>query len=563
MKSSALVLLVCCIGLAHAVKPEAPVGVAPASTSTSTSTPLPPAAITPQAPSQADVLRNTSSDVFGANLFSGAFARQGASPFNADHVLMVGDKVQVRFWGGFNYDAVLTVDAQGNLFLPHVGPVKVQGVRNQGLQTLVENAIAKVFRNSVSSYAQLAEAQPVRVFVSGFVNRPGLFVGTSADSLLHYLDQAGGIDAERGSYLAVQVKRGAQVRSEINLYDFLLKGQMPLVQLADGDVILVQPRQNSVKVNGLAVNTKRFEFHAPQSRVSDLALLAKPFASATHFRVIRNSGSVKNTEYHPLSNASNVNLDSGDELEFTADKKPGTITVRVEGEHLSPQEYVLPYGSRMRNLLSQLTFSDRSEKDSLQLFRQSVKERQRQMLQTSLKSLETAALTARSGTSDEAKLRKDEAELLLQWIDRAKNIEPRGQVVMAQSAGLQELLLENGDVVKVPVKDGLVLVSGEVLFPNAIAFDQKLRLDDYVQKAGGFTQNADTARIVVAHRDGSFTQFENDSSFFGGSKNKLNLVAGDEVLVLPKIDVKSRQIFKDMTQILYQIAISAKVVLGL
>ena len=559
MKRFASVLLMCCLGLVHAVKPEMPPGVEP----TTTSTLAPTIEITPQTPSQSDVLKNTSSDVFGANLFSGAFARQGASPFNADHVLMVGDKVQVRFWGGFSYDAVLTVDAQGNIFLPHVGPVKVQGVRNQGLQTLVENAIAKVFRNSVSSYAQLAEAQPVRVFVSGFVNRPGLFLGTSADSLLHYLDQAGGIDAERGSYLAVQVKRGAQIRSEINLYDFLLKGQMPLVQLADGDVILVQPRQNSVKVNGLAVNTKRFEFNAPQSRVSDLALLAKPLASATHFRVIRNSGSVKNTEYHPLSNASNVNLDSGDELEFTSDKKPGTITVRVEGEHLSPQEYVLPYGSRMKNLLSQVTFTDRSEKDSLQLFRQSVKERQRQMLQTSLKSLETAALTARSGTSDEAKLRKDEAELLLQWIDRAKNIEPRGQVVMAQSAGLQELLLENGDVVKVPLKDGLVLVSGEVLFPNAIAFDRQLRFDDYVQKAGGYTQNADTARIVVAHRDGSFSQFENDNSFFGGAKTKLSLVAGDEVLVLPKIDVKSRQIFKDMTQILYQIAISAKVVLGL
>ena len=34
------------------------------------------------------------------------------------------------------------------------------------------------------------------------MNRPGLYNGTSMDSLLHYLDQAGGIDAERGSFLA-------------------------------------------------------------------------------------------------------------------------------------------------------------------------------------------------------------------------------------------------------------------------------------------------------------------------------------------------------------------------
>lgn len=515
------------------------------------------------APQAGDAARNTQSDVFGANLFTGAFARQGASPFNADYALAVADKVQVRFWGTFNFESVVSVDAQGNVFLPHVGPVQVLGVKNQDLQKVIEAAMAKVFRNSVSSYAQLAEAQPVRIFVSGFVNRPGLFNGTSMDSLLHYLDQAGGIDADRGSYLSVQVKRGDTIRAQVSLYDFLLLGKMPIVQLSDGDVVFVPPKQSQVKVSGLAVNTKRFEFAAKQAKVSDVLALAKPLASATHVRVVRNTGTLKNTEYYPLGQADTVMVQSGDELEFTADKKLGTITVRLEGEHLSAQEYVLPYGSRLKDLMSQVAFSSRSDSDGLQLFRISVKERQRQMLQTSLKSLETAALTARSGTSDEARLRKDEADLLLQWIERAKAIEPRGQVVLGQSVDRNELLLENGDILKVPLKDNLVLISGEVLFPNALAFDRKLGLDDYVQKAGGYTQNADTARIVVAHRDGSFTQNEVDTGFFGKRTSKVKVNPGDEVLVLPKIDVKSRQIFKDMTQIIYQIAVSAKVVLGL
>ena len=515
------------------------------------------------APQAGDAARNGQSDVFGANLFTGAFARQGASPFNADYALAVGDKVQVRFWGTFNFESVVSVDAQGNVFLPHVGPVQVLGVKNQDLQKVIEAAMAKVFRNSVSSYAQLAEAQPVRIFVSGFVNRPGLFNGTSMDSLLHYLDQAGGIDADRGSYLSVQVKRGDTIRAQVSLYDFLLLGKMPIVQLSDGDVVFVPPKQSQVKVSGLAVNTKRFEFSAKQAKVSDVLALAKPLASATHVRVVRNTGTLKNTEYYPLGKADTVMVQSGDELEFTADKKLGTITVRLEGEHLSAQEYVLPYGSRLKDLMSQVAFSSRSDSDGLQLFRISVKERQRQMLQTSLKSLETAALTARSGTSDEARLRKDEAELLLQWIDKAKSIEPRGQVVLAQSMDRDELLLENGDILKVPLKDNLVLISGEVLFPNALAFDKKLSFDDYVQKAGGYTQNADTARIVVAHRDGSFTQNEIDTGFFSKGTSKIKVNPGDEVLVLPKIDVKSRQIFKDLTQIIYQIAISAKVVLGL
>src|SRR3546814_14636602 len=86
-----------------------------------------------------------------------------------------------------------------------------------------------------------------------------------------------------------------------------------------------------------------------------------------------------------------------------------------------------------------------SARTNLQLFRQSVKERQRALLETSLRSLETAALTARSGTSDEARLRQQEADLILRWVDRATKIEPSGQVVISQSDEIGDLLLANGE----------------------------------------------------------------------------------------------------------------------
>lgn len=506
---------------------------------------------------------NLRSDVFGANLFTGSFARQGATQFNPDYAVAIGDNIQVRFWGAFQYEATLTVDPKGNIFLPHVGPVQVLGVRNQDLQRIVESAAAKVFRANVFVYASLAAAQPVRIFVGGFVHRPGLYNGTSMDSLLHFLDQAGGIDPERGSFLEVQVKRGSQVRATVNLYEFLLEGRMPVIQLSDGDVIFVTPRQNTVKVSGLAENARRFEFKAAESRtVADLARIAKPLAQATHVRVVRNTGTIKNVEYYPLEDASRVKLENGDELEFTSDRRPGTITVRVEGEHQSAQEYVLPYGARLGDVIRQIEYSERSDVQSLQLFRQSVRERQKVMLQTALKSLEAAVLTARSGTSDEARLRKDEAELILQWVERARKIEPIGQVYIAQSGNRDELLLENGDILRVPTKDGLVIVSGEVLFPNAIAYDPALTLDDYIRRAGGYTQNADSARVIVAHRDGSFDEIS-PGGFFRFDNGRTVIRSGDEILVLPKIEVKSRQIAKDITQILFQIAVIAKVVLDL
>lgn len=506
---------------------------------------------------------NLQTEVFGASLFTGSFARQGASHFNPDYALAVGDQVHIRLWGAYEFDEVLTVDPKGNVFIPHAGPVQVLGVRNQQLQQLVDAAVSSAFRNNVRSYASLAAAQPVRVFVGGFVNRPGVYSGTSLDSLLHYLDQAGGIDPERGSFLVVQVKRGGKVRATANLYDFLLNGNMPQIQLADGDTIFVAPRRNTIKVSGLAANAKRFEFMEPQWVVRDLVAIARPHASATHVRIVRNTGAVKNVEYYPLAEAAGVLLQDGDELEFTADKKPGTITVRVEGEHSSPQEYVLPYGARLGDLLKRIQYSDRSEVESVQLFRESVKERQRQMLASSLHSLESVALTARSGTSDEARLRKEEADLILQWVERARGLEPSGQVVISRSQRHGDLLLENGDIIRVPARDGLVLVSGEVLFPNAVAHDPHLSLDDYVRRAGGYTQNADAVRVVVARRDGSFAEADGDKGGFILAREEVPVRPGDQILVLPKIDVKSRQVWKDLSQIMFQIALSAKVVLGL
>ncbi|MES3010321.1 MAG: polysaccharide biosynthesis/export family protein [Pseudomonadota bacterium] len=505
------------------------------------------------APQKADRLANLSSDVFGAQLFTGAFARASTATFNPDYVVSIGDRIQVRMWGGYTFDGALVVDSQGNIFLPFSGPVRVLGVRNNDLQGVVEVAVRKVFRANVSSYASLSAAQPVRIYVGGAVKRPGMYHGTSFDSLLNYLDQAGGIDPERGSFLNVQVKRDTTVRATVSLYEFLLNGRIPQVQLSDGDVIFIQPRQKTVKVLGLVENVKRFEFSTARLSLVDALQMAKPMPQATHVRVVRNTGTVRNVDYVELPQASSLTLDNGDEVELVADKKPGTITVRVEGEHQSAQEYVLPYGARFGELMRNIRLSERSEGDSVQLFRRSVAERQKAVLGTALRSLEASVLTARSGTTEEARLRKDEADLVLQWVERARKVEPTGQVVIAQAEARDQLLLENGDVVRIPTRDGLVLIGGEVLFPSSLAHDPQLKVRDYLARAGGYTQNADSARLVLARRDGSFTEVGESAA----------VRSGDEILVLPKLDVKSRQIWKELLQSVYQVVFSAKVVFGL
>lgn len=510
-------------------------------------------AVTP--PQVEDYEKNAKSDVFGAQLFTGAFARQSATSFNNDYAINVGDTVDIRLWGAFNFQAPLTVDPQGNIFLPNVGPVLLRGVKNRDLQKRIEQAVYSVFRSNVFVYANLAEAQPVRIFVGGFVNRPGAYGGTSLDSVLHYLDQAGGIDTERGSFIDIEIKRGTATRAKIDLYDFLLSGEMPLVQLADGDVIFVNQRHNTLIVRGLAENPRTFEFTPNTISLGQIVDYAKPAPEATHVRVTRSAGTIRNVEYYALGDAHTILLNDGDLISFTADKRPGTITVRVEGEHESNQEFVLPYGSRLGDVLSQITYSTRSAPENIQLFRVSVKERQKETLETSLRQLERTALTARSGTAEESQLRKNEADLLLRFVDRARKIDPLGQVVISGAESHDDLLLENGDIVKVPVRDRLVLVSGGVLFPQASIYNPSYRVSDYIDQAGGYAGKKGGTRVIIAHPDGTFDQAS------GNSRSQVN--AGDEIMVLPEIETKNRQIFKEVTQILYQIAVSAGVVLGL
>ena len=213
--------------------------------------------------------------------------------------------------------------------------------------------------------------------------------------------------------------------------------------------------------------------------------------------------------------------------------------------------------------MQNIRFYSSSDSANLQLYRQSVRERQKQMLGAALKSLETSVLTARSATNEESRLRKDEAELMLQWVERAKKVEPSGQVIIAQTGERDELLLENGDIIRVPKLDGLVLVSGEVIFPNAIAYETSIALQDYIKRAGGYSQSADTSRIIVAHRDGSYEESGGGSGWFGIGGNQVTVKPGDEILVLPKVQTKSIEVTRGISQILYQFAIAAKVVLDL
>ncbi len=496
---------------------------------------------------------------FGAWLFGGEFANQSFIGFNPSYEIAVGDKISLKMWGGFDFTGALTVDAQGNIFIPKVGPVSVASVQNKDLNAVVTQAVKNTFRKNVGVYASLDGAEPVKVFVTGFVKQPGLYAGHSSDSVLFFLDKAGGIDPNRGSFLDIKLLRAGEEHKTINLYQFILSGNLPVFQIADGDTIVVSPIKARAEVTGDVHNAYAFEFEGAAKPIGDVIDLARPLPQATHVRINRNNRARTEVEYLSLKKLSGKMVYPCDVLEIVSDKNQGTISVRVEGETNSAKEFILPYGAKLGDVLAKVDYGKNAQPDAIQLMRTSVKQRQKVMLEAQLRALESSVLTARSNTVEEANLRQREAELILKWVDRARGVEPKGQVSLAGADALNEILLEPGDVIRIPRASNLVLVHGEVLFPSAIAYRGKNTVEDYIKQAGGFTQSDKDINVLILHKDGSFGKLDRRKL----DSRRVKLAPGDEIFVLPRVATKHVQIAKDIISILYQLALSAGVVLAL
>ncbi|MEG2612886.1 MAG: capsule biosynthesis protein, partial [Alistipes sp.] len=66
-----------------------------------------------------------------------------------------------------------------------------------------------------------------------------------------------------------------------------------------------------------------------------------------------------------------------------------------------------------------------------------------------------------------------------------------------------DIILQPGDVITVPEYNGTVQIIGSVLYPNAVAFEQKKKLEQYVNAAGGYSQLARKKKVFVLYMNGT------------------------------------------------------------
>ncbi|MGR5537563.1 polysaccharide biosynthesis/export family protein [Vibrio campbellii] len=486
---------------------------------------------------------------YGANLFAGGYETERVDGLNDNYLIAPGDKINLWLWGAVNYSNVMTVDNQGNIFVPEVGPIQVANVQASQVNALVTKKIKQVYTHNVNVYVNLLTATPVSVYLTGPVIRPGQYAGMASDSILYFLKRAGGIDSERGSYREIQVLRNRKVIASIDLYDFIQQGHLSSPSFKDGDVILVKPQKATITVTGGARNPFRFELEQSIETGKQLSAYAKPLAKVSHVGIVGNRSHGPFSLYMDYQAFQNFELKDGDKVLFNDDLYAQVIDVQVSGSYLGPSYFAVNKRTRLHDLLSNIEIDPLlADYQSIYLLRPSVAKKQKEMIDESLNRLERSIFTAPASSDGEAAIRAKEAEMVMLFTERARKIQPLGKVIVADQGAIANILLEQGDTIVIPNKTDLIQVGGEVLMPQAVVFNPEATLDDYIAWAGGFTDRAEDNRIAIVRANG-LVEFESDTP----------IQQGDEILVLPKVDTKTMQAVKDITQIIYQIAVAANV----
>ncbi len=489
---------------------------------------------------------------YGANLFAGGYETERSDGLTDNYLIAPGDKLNIWIWGAVNFSNVVTVDNQGNIFIPDVGPINVKNVAASKVNNLVTSHISEVFTNNVNVYVNLLTTTPVSVFVTGPVIRPGQYAGQSSDSVLYFLKRAGGIDSDRGSYRHIKVLRQNRVIQQIDLYEFMQQGKMPKLALKDQDVILVEPQGPMINVAGKVRNPFRFELKNSSALGSELIDYALPLAKVSHVGVIGDRASGPFSVYMPYKDFDRIQLSDGDKVLFNDDMHAQVYDVQVMGSYRGPSYFTVRKETRLHDLLNHIPIDpNMADYGSIYIMRKSVAARQKEMLEDSLNRLERSVFTAPANSDGEASIRTKEAELVMRFVEKARKIQPLGKVVVSDKGVIANILLEQGDQIVIPNKTDLIQVGGEVMMPQAVVYNKSATLEDYVAWAGGFTDRANDQRIAVVHANG-LMEFKD-----GG-----DVMAGDQILVMPKVDSKMMQSIKDITQVIYQVAVAANVVLN-
>ena len=198
-------------------------------------------------------------DYFGYGIFKqvpAAFEPSAVGPVDPGYLLGAGDVLRLTVWGQAEFQYELEVDREGRIFIPNVGQVFVLGTPLNQLQIKFKLVLSKYYSGLATSPQRtfmdvtITKLRPLRVFVMGEVKQPGGYTISSYATVFNALYAVGG-PLVRGSLRDVRVIHDNQVVANVDLYDYLLRGDKTSdVRLQNNDIIFLPPRGKTVSVRG-------------------------------------------------------------------------------------------------------------------------------------------------------------------------------------------------------------------------------------------------------------------------------------------------------------------------
>ena len=237
---------------------------------------------------------------FGEAVFQNPTSASGTIPIDfpasPDYVVGPGDGLTIDLWGGVSQRLVRTVDHEGRIALPEIGPMLVNGQTLGDVQQSVQRLLRTQFRD-VSADVSLSRLRTVRVYVVGDVNHPGPYDVSSLSTPLNALLAAGGPTSD-GSFRIVKHYRGDTLVQQVDLYDLLLRGvRTDIKRLEPGDTLMVPPVGALVQMDGMVRRPAIYELRGETTlaQAIDMAGGILPTAALSHIEVQRLDAHEKRT----------------------------------------------------------------------------------------------------------------------------------------------------------------------------------------------------------------------------------------------------------------------------
>ncbi len=431
--------------------------------------------------------------------------------------------------------------AQGFTSKAYTASVLVQQFtdKEKKIQDITKENFSKYYpnRGDEITIEKVLDRYSNRVVLEGAVYRPGQYELTQALTLAQLIKKADGIKEDAYTDRGQLFRTNSNLSKEIVSFNVLeiINGQEADIVLKKDDSVFIASakyfeQDYTLTIDGEIMKPGVYNYFKGVT-LKDILFQTGGFTDAASPQRIEIARRIKGDTLKNTAIASVIEIATGNDLGTKGDEiklqpwdiiivrtNPGyktQVSVKIEGEVLYPGTYVL--GTKEDNVSDLLKRAggltpqaDKAGANIVRINTSKIKEDAYEKIQKINKATDSAKQLIEELSKPTVKigLRLDEI------LDNKNN-------------SLENITLVEGDIITVPKQRNVVKINGEVMFPTEVVYKEGASIDYYINKAGGFTENARKKKLYVLNANGSAAKTKKILFF----KKYPTVYAGAEIIV--------------------------------